>query len=526
MQEAVDMVIANLHIGGNEETQKIFCEDVSILRYLYDDGKYVPDFDLSVAFGENVTHMQRLEQNTTELEQFLCRNSEYVIYRVLIREHVKGEDWNAEEQNRKKEIEQLIANYGYEEFIFLFNVCKKRERKQIRNDWCLQRSIEFVFEAVSTDFERYLLAIKAYFAMNTPYLFRINDKIADLLKIISINEIMDMIKKLDGVNRMRWKVALYEELPEKEISFDIVGEMFDFINGQSENNNVQIPNMYSLSKYKNKGIDIIEQITDFLLKIGEKKPYIVADFFERVIDDEKAGEILDFFEGDTDKILKLYLISMENNHFDYEGSLLLRLIQVDIRYWEEITRKYVDIKDCNVDSRMFDKIWMMDNYCELIDIAYTNTRSAYFNYLRHDTILQMFASSEKNNSVIMERKKLWIKEYITKYAYDEAKMKGIFDVIATAFPEMRIEYIKEFLQKNSDCAMFKKIPLFPNFRSWSGSEVPLIESDITFLQKLLDEISGVNYLEHKLYLKEKISDEKQYKQKILKREYMENFAYV
>lgn len=43
---------------------------------------------------------------------------------------------------------------------------------------------------------------------------------------------------------------------------------------------------------------------------------------------------------------------------------------------------------------------------------------------------------------------------------------------------------------------------------------------------LLDEISGVDYLEHKLYLKEWIRGKKQYKQKVLKREYMENFAYI
>ena len=58
-----------------------------------------------------------------------------------------------------------------------------------------------------------------------------------------------------------------------------------------------------------------------------------------------------------------------------------------------------------------------------------------------------------------------------------------------------------------------------------GYEVPLIEKDIEFLQKLADEIAGVDYLEHKLYLKEWISDKKQYKQKVLKREYMKNFEY-
>ena len=217
---------------------------------------------------------------------------------------------------------------------------------------------------------------------------------------------------------------------------------------------------------------------------------------------------------------------MGNNHFDYDGSLLLRLIQIDIGYWNEITIKCGGTRECNLDSRIFDKIWMMDNYCQIIDIAYANMRDSYFRYLRHDTILRLFASSEKNKPLITERKESWIREHIEKYAYDEAKIKDIFDVIATVFSGKRLEYIKEFLEKNSNFDMFTKISLFPSSRSWSGSEVPLIEKDIDFLQKLAEEISGVDYLEHKLYLKECISDKKKYKQKVLKREYMENFAYV
>lgn len=64
----------------------------------------------------------------------------------------------------------------------------------------------------------------------------------------------------------------------------------------------------------------------------------------------------------------------------------------------------------------------MDNYCQMIDIAYSNMRDSYFRYLRHDTIIHMFASSEKNKSLIMERKESWIREQIVKYAFDEVKI--------------------------------------------------------------------------------------------------------
>ncbi len=39
--------------------------------------------------------------------------------------------------------------------------------------------------------------------------------------------------------------------------------------------------------------------------------------------------------------------------------------------------------------------------------------------------------------------------------------------------------------------MFKKLHLFPGEKSWSGSEVPLIEDEITFLEQLMKSINSI-----------------------------------
>lgn len=389
----------------------------------------------------------------------------------------------------------------------------------------MQRSIDFIFECVQCDSEKFLCAIKAYFAMNTPYPFKTNDKIARLLNLMSFNEVEALIEGVDETKQRRWKVALYEVLPKEAISIDVTKDMINFINDQLGSDDVQIPNIYALAKYKNRGIDIIEQITAFLLSVGQKKPYIVVGFFERVLDEEKVEEIVNFFENDIDKLLKLYLIAMENNNFDYNGRLLCCLVKINVAYWDKITKKWGEDFECTVGSGVFENIWLMDNYYELIDIAYKNMRNPRFGYLRYDTIINIFACSKEDKLLITEHKEFWIGDYIEKYFDDEKKMQDIFDIIATVFLEKKLKYIMKFLKKNSDLAMFQKLPFFSSSRSWSDSEVPLIESEIKFLQILLGEISGVDYLEHRLYLKEQINYKKQYKQEILKREYLQNFAY-
>ena len=302
-----------------------------------------------------------------------------------------------------------------------------------------------------------------------------------------------------------------------------MGDLIEFISNQREFKFIQITRVRYMIKYKNKGVDIVKSITDFLLKIGENKPYVIADFFGRLFDENEVENILSFFDEDMESLMKLYLLGMENEHFDYNGELVLRLILIDINFWKEITKKIEINYKSTIDSEVFDKIWTMDNYTELINMAYENAKSSYFGKLSYEVIIHMFASSDKELDFIAKRKESWIKDRIIKYFNDEQEMINLFDVISTSFSGKRIKFIKLFLEMNYDFEMFNKISFFPRTRSWSGSEVPIIEKDISFLEKLLEEISGIEYLEHRVYLKKCIDAEKKHKQKVLRREYMENF---
>ena len=46
--------------------------------------------------------------------------------------------------------------------------------------------------------------------------------------------------------------------------------------------------------------------------------------------------------------------------------------------------------------------------------------------------------------------------------------------------------------------------------SWFGSEVPLIQKRIDFLNRILPLLNGLEYLNHKKYIEDIISDTKRY----------------
>ena len=102
-------------------------------------------------------------------------------------------------------------------------------------------------------------------------------------------------------------------------------------------------------------------------------------------------------------------------------------------------------------------------------------------------------------------------------------MHSIFNVICNTFSNQKKEFILEFLKYNKSIDDFKKIPFFSSFSSWSGSEVPLIDKKIDFLNDLNNSISGLDYLEHKDYINSEIEVYKKYKIDIKVREYLEDY---
>ena len=67
------------------------------------------------------------------------------------------------------------------------------------------------------------------------------------------------------------------------------------------------------------------------------------------------------------------------------------------------------------------------------------------------------------------------------------------------------------------------IPLHPYSLSWCGSEIPIIDEEIDFLYSLINSIpSSIDYIDHKVYIEEKIKSAEKYRKLTLKQEYLDN----
>ena len=80
----------------------------------------------------------------------------------------------------------------------------------------------------------------------------------------------------------------------------------------------------------------------------------------------------------------------------------------------------------------------------------------------------------------------------------------IFDFISTLDEEVKMLAIKTFLSKNKDFDIFKKLSISSNSWLSVGSLVPALQKELDFYESLIPILSGIDFLEHKKLIKERI----------------------
>lgn len=126
-----------------------------------------------------------------------------------------------------------------------------------------------------------------------------------------------------------------------------------------------------------------------------QKKNIIMQFFEHYLDSDRADIMERLYYENIELLEKLYLYAMKKT-FDYEGDLLIRLVKRNTSFWNEVTHALSgNITRGLYIHNIFDKIWDMDNYDELISIAYDNLiGSKYRIYMQEESVF-IFSNGQK-----------------------------------------------------------------------------------------------------------------------------------
>ena len=523
-RSAINGILSEVHFNGTskDDSKEYLLSDFDTI-YKCVINKDAPDF-----FDARI--VARYEEMAEQLgvaidERFLIseRNQEFLVYKMLTREHLIGRTIEEDEQIRKGFIAKEISIYKSDDFQKLFVACQFLEIAVPDRDlWSLNIGLDCVFELLESDGILYLDVLGAYLEMNAPLKPNRHRQAKYLLDHIGYEDAYKFIfdKKFD--KRDFWLTCLWECLPEKDINRNVVDDFKSFMLPNLNRENPIIPPIQVLDRYSKKDRELKVKIIEKVIE----DPKLSANIIGYAYREEDVESILQFFQDDIDALEQVYMCAIENNvHIDYDGRLFIIIYQQKPEIWNV----YVNWLKNNInrdgrEQKIFERIWTVENWCECINQAFEILIDDSAGLWITESAKLLFAKS--NDNVLMNRRKQWLLDKLHERISDIEKCRKLIDVVVTAFPDWKQEFILEFLKENRKVENFEKLNLFPLSCSWTGSEIPLILEKIDFLQSLKEALKGIDYIDHRKYIEDYKRKLEEYREKVELREYLENADYA
>ncbi len=522
--EQLNEIISSCYISGLEqaEAKQIQQYDLQCIKEMFLDKWENLTFEQCKILRELEKHCEWVEIDNRDLFDRYTENKDFMIYNTLVKEHIKGKTWEEDEAERKNQIKEMIKNYKIEDYAHLFKICKICEENKDKEEWSLKSGIDIIFTILEPEPEIYLDVVMSYLQYQAPYGDNANRIVSILLTDFGIEQTKKIIEEKDFPYKHNWESAIWENVPKEMLNKELTKEFLNFMKQEVSLEMPDFPSILCLEKYRDYDTNIVKRVSEIILDSPPKNSFYVAKFFNYAYQETTIQIILDLFLDKWELLGNLYLLAL-GKHFDYNGTLLIELVKRHNFFWREITQKlHGNMHRTLYEHKVFENIWEMDNYRELIQIAYDNMLGDCFGFMVEHEGAAIFANSQETSEFIKKRKKEWIKDYIEGNIGNSNNLRMIFEVIATFFVSDKIEFLEELTNYTKDIEIFKSIPLFASSSSWSGSEVPLIEKKIDFLSNLITSLKGADFIEHRAYLKERKNSYESYKQDILIKEYLEN----
>jgi hypothetical protein len=461
-----------------------------------------------------------------DLEKIMMLN-EVDISLEYPKEYEEKTDWDKIREIQKERLYDFVKNYKLSDWETLFENCKTIEKKNKQEDYKFTHNLIVLLNTLAEKIpDLYLQVFERYLSLGNPFNLRLYPN--HLYQILGKDETKRFIYKHSFNSKDDCLFNLYNVLNEEDIKKNDVEEL--------------------LALYKIADITSIPYHLDYLIKYHtlEKKIFvlIVKILVDRAINEspqffhgfdmifnpncEVSKKIDAYFEYNLDLIKQCYLISMNyDQHHDYDAVYLNKLLNYDkdflVTYIDNLfdTKEYLTKHDIYPDFLI---LWLREDFetifFNLMELILTKT--AKRRYFREGDILESFFELDKNKP-FYKNLDYCIKKFIAIFSTDEHKMIFTFDYISTLNDELRKEYILYFLTHNKSFELFDKLSLEPSSKSAHGSWVPVLQKDKDFYQSLLQNINGIDFLEHRQKIEELISYIEDDIKREKKRDFMDDY---
>lgn len=435
-------------------------------------------------------------------------NDNYMLYLKFIGEGIDYEDKYSYEEKLFRHEEFVASLFGKlnEDIIFLLI-----HTFQLASVYCKSEVYIFYEGFIALiDKSDFQVSLNLYNKLATHNLLT-NGIVGSMAsKLTKYSKVEQFIQGLDIEKDGLLLLEYYLNLSSEDISLDKADNLLYLI---ENNNDFNIP-IRRFTEY-NQYEKHVGKILDIYLERSLKNNYL-AEYYLRCTSEDNYRALHGIIGNNYDILSSFYLLTSET-FYDFNLYMFNNLVD---SIGTDFILDFFNKKNINNFKSYSEVIWNKENYKEYIDKLFESYRSDYFLIDFHSK--NIFCSSK--DTLVIERQKNWIKSYIDNYFNDEDRIKGIFTCINNNFSVTdRIEMINYFIPKNDNIDFFKKLWLFDNNLPAQSTLTNFDRIHKQFYMDLFDSIDRTEFLNHAIYLREKITALEKHIDKLEVQEYLEDY---
>lgn len=505
----------------NDNNKAIFEQDINAFLCNFSDLMDINDFS-------HCTILQHFS-NICEHSGVICPesllifkdNHTFMLYQAFKMDYtILYEDFEKADFERKKSIYELSKNTTDEEFNNVWAAIENYAYEA--SEWDVSKGIALVFEALADKPERFKVVFESYIKHDAPFGNYTNGITQKLIEVFGYKGALELVGNHEFRNKKQWLANIYDCIPESNIDGNIPMFFLEKLTEQKDNEIVYTLSLSTVYRINSLYIGFIIKYLKAMSETCQKSAWSILEFIKFITYDILESEkFVDYFKHNMDVLEESYILAIcWKGTFDYHGILLLEIIKKDIKFISTVVQHLLLERYYDSDSR-FNIFWDQDNYDELITTTIEAVRIENKPNYYTNPLVKKLLVYENNKSTRRERQDIWISSYILKNNRDTDKMKFIFGILCDLSDKQRKNSLLLFCKCNPSFSTFKEIPLTPTLLSWTGSEVPVLEKRISFLDELINNLEGLDYVEHRAYLTEYIQLIEEEKENVLLREFIE-----
>lgn len=523
---AVKMILEYPVYSASEFDEQVIAHDISILDTIFPRPIDTTDFSICEILHhfEEVCNEQGIDWPASLPKS--SHNNTYKLYTALSRECLrKGDKIENVESRRVDAIEQMAANASLQELDCLWEMLRSEVPESSSRDcWIIGNGIGILFSKLAQyDASKFVNCCKAYIDHQTPYCDERYSIINGLIKVLGYARAVEFVNCSTFGERNLWLAILYDFVPDEYIDNCLIEKIMECLRGRGGREHYTV-SLKTVLRINGKFPGYLKRYMVELNNLGEKNPHLLSGFLFRVGHGECIGtkELVEYFRGDINVLCTAYIYAHQGrSYYDFDGELFSELIRGNPEFLADYVHKVAGKQIGRDGWHALNILWQQDDYLKLISIVMECLKNATKPFFTWDSLAEDLLSSPINMPLVNKRRNEWIKYYVEANCYDGESMRFLFGIVCNLPEEQRLPAIVTFCQCNPAFEAFRSIYIIPTHASWSGSEVPILEQHIAFLSEIKDSLRGMQFVEHRVHISEKIRNLQERKEDVLLREFLE-----